>query len=109
MSIFDALKSIATTIDPKLFDGIIAKLGGIDFAPIIKNMEGKAKGDNSIATVLNLLKNLSAAKPATAKQLTDITSKFNAKELTSGLNKVENMDDLPGMNIISQALKTFIK
>ena len=109
MNLFDTIKSIATQLDPKMFDSIIGNMSKINFAPIISNLESKVGTNAKLATVVNLLKSLSAAKPNTANQLVDITSKFNAKEVLEGLNIAEHMDDLPGMNIISQALKSFIK
>ena len=110
MGIFDKLnlKSIIGNFDPNLLNTIISKLGDINFAPIVKNLEGKAAGDPKISSLVNMLKNLSAAKPQTADQLLNITKKFDAKDITDALNKVEK-DDIPGIQALSTALKTFIK
>ena len=89
MGIFDKLnlKSIIGNLDPNLLNTIISKLGDINFAPIVKNLEGKAAGDPKISSLVNMLKNLSAAKPQTADQLLNITKKFDAKDITDALNK----------------------
>ena len=110
MGLFDKLnlKSIIGDLDSNLLNSIISKLGDIDFSPIVKNLEGKAAGDTKIASLVKMLKNLSAAKPQTADQLLNITKKFDATEITEALNKVEK-DDIPGIQALSTALKTFIK
>lgn len=102
------LKSILGNLDPNLLNNVISKMGNIDFSPIVKNLEGKAAGDAKISSLVNMLKNLSATKPQNADQLLNITKKFDAKDITEALNKVEK-DDIPGIQALSAALKSFIK
>jgi predicted transcriptional regulator len=102
------LKSIIGNLDPNLLNTIIAKMGNIDFSPIVKHLEGKAAGDSKISSLVKMLKNLSSTKPQTADQLLNITKQFDATEITEALNKVEK-DDIPGIQALSSALKTFIK
>lgn len=109
MSIFDALKSVVGNLDPKMLEPLVGKIGAINFAPIISNLEAKAKTDSKIAPLVNLLKTLSKEKPQNASQLLDITKGFNAKDLSQAFGKVEKLDDIPGLQMLLPLLKNFIQ
>ena len=108
MGIFDAIKNVVGNLDPKMLDPLVGKIGAIDFAPILKNLEGKAATDSKVALVLNFLKKLSKEKPQNASQLMNIANGFDSNELSSALDRVDKMD-IPGLDMLVSLLKNFVK
>ena len=108
MSILNALQSVLGNKNGNLLDAVVGKIGAIEFAPILSQLDSFAKGDSKINVLSDLLKKLSREKPKNANQFSNIVNGFDAKDLSEALSKVEKLD-IPGLQALAPLLKNFIK
>lgn len=108
MGFFDTVTSVAGSLDSKIPDSIVGKIGAIDFSPILSKLETPAQNDAKLGSLTDFLKKLSHEKPQNAAQLINITKGFDTKDLAEALTKAEKLG-IPGLQSLAPLLKNFIK